>query len=94
MLRPIIVYCRSKVLQNAPRGAFCNTFGLHYATICHYKIFVLSFFEWPFYTGLTVYILMYYTKFGVGYKHNCMLYKLLYSIVLYCNIDKNWMFYG
>ena len=21
--------CRSKVLQNAPRGAFCNTFDLH-----------------------------------------------------------------
>ena len=26
---------RSKVLQNAPRGAFCNTFDLHLATICH-----------------------------------------------------------
>ena len=25
----IIAYCRSKVLQNAPRGAFCNTFDLH-----------------------------------------------------------------
>ena len=28
-LRPIIPYCRSKVLQNAPKGAFCNTFNLH-----------------------------------------------------------------
>ena len=27
--RPIIVKCRSKVLQNAPSGAFCNTFDLH-----------------------------------------------------------------
>ena len=26
---PIIAECRSKVLQNAPRGAFCNTFDLH-----------------------------------------------------------------
>ena len=25
----IIASCRSKVLQNAPRGAFCNTFDLH-----------------------------------------------------------------
>ena len=29
LLRPIIASCRSKVLQNAPRGAFCNTFDLH-----------------------------------------------------------------
>ena len=34
-LRPIIASCRSKVSQNAPRGAFCNTFNLHQATICH-----------------------------------------------------------
>ena len=27
--RPIIALCRSKVLQNAPRGAFCNTVDLH-----------------------------------------------------------------
>ena len=33
----IIAYCRSKVLQNAPRGAFCNNFDRHLATctICH-----------------------------------------------------------
>ena len=24
-----------KKLQNAPRGAFCNNFDLHQATICH-----------------------------------------------------------
>ena len=24
-----------KVLQNAPKGAFCNTFDLHLATSCH-----------------------------------------------------------
>ena len=29
--RPIIAKCRSKVLQNAPLGAFCNTFDLYYA---------------------------------------------------------------
>ena len=27
--RPIIALCRSKGLQNAPRGAFCNPFDLH-----------------------------------------------------------------
>ena len=27
-LRQIIAYCMSKVLQNAPFGAFCNTFDL------------------------------------------------------------------
>ena len=27
--------CRSKVLQNSPRGAFCNTFDLHWATNYH-----------------------------------------------------------
>ena len=27
--RQIIAYCRSKVLQNAEKGAFCNTFNLH-----------------------------------------------------------------
>ena len=27
--RPIITHCRSKVLQNAPRGASCNPFDLH-----------------------------------------------------------------
>ena len=40
--RPIIAKCRSKLLQYAPLGAFCNTFDLHYiATVCH-KVFVLS----------------------------------------------------
>ena len=28
-VRPLIAYCRSKVLQNAPMGAFCNSFDLH-----------------------------------------------------------------
>ena len=28
-LRQIIAYCKSKVLQSAPRRAFCNTFDLH-----------------------------------------------------------------
>ena len=26
--------CWPKVLQNAPRGAFCNTFDRHLATVC------------------------------------------------------------
>ena len=29
VLRLIIIKFRSKVLQNAPRGAFCKTFDLH-----------------------------------------------------------------
>ena len=33
--RLIIAKCRSKVLQNAPKGAFCNTFDLHEATSFH-----------------------------------------------------------
>ena len=39
-------------------GAFCNTLTfikLHVA--CVIKIFVLSIFEWPFYTGFTVFFL-------------------------------------
>ena len=41
------------MLQNAPRGAFCNT--LTYIKLPFViKIFVLSIFEWPFYTGFTV----------------------------------------
>ena len=52
-LRPIIAKCRSKVLQNAPKGAFCNTFYLQYATICHSGLCSV-YFEWQFYTGFTV----------------------------------------
>ena len=43
-----------KVLQNAPKGAFCNTFDLIKLPFV-IKIFVLSIFEWPFYTDFTVY---------------------------------------
>ena len=48
--RPIIAYCRSKVLQN---DAILSTFAKQQFVI---KIFVLSIFEWPFYTGFTVYL--------------------------------------
>ena len=40
-----------KVLQNAPRRAFCNTFDLHNKLPFVIKIFALSIFKWPFYTG-------------------------------------------
>ena len=43
-------------MQNAPKGAFCNTFDLHLATSCH-KDLCLSIFKWPFYTGFTVWFL-------------------------------------
>ena len=42
-----------KVLQNAPRGAFCNTLtSIKLPFVI--KTFVLSIFERPFYTGFTV----------------------------------------
>ena len=56
-------------MQNAPRGAFCNTFDLqreHSAILSTFyrlpvviKTFVLSIFEWPYYTGFTVYLTLY-----------------------------------
>ena len=50
----IMAECSPKVLQNAPR-AFCNIFdGIKLPFVI--KIFVLSIFEWPFYTGFTVLI--------------------------------------
>ena len=51
--RPIIAYCRSKVLQNAPRGvsAILLTFIKLPFNI---KTFVLSCFGWPLKTGFTV----------------------------------------
>ena len=51
--RPIIAYCRSKVLQNAPRehSTILSTFiKLPFVL----KTFVLSILEWPFYTGFTI----------------------------------------
>ena len=51
---PIRAYCRSKVLQNAPRGAFCNTMTFIKLPFV-IKIFVLSIFEGPFYTGFMVF---------------------------------------
>ena len=51
--RPIITECRSEVLQNATRerSAMLSTcIKLPFVI----KIFVLSIFEWPFYTGFTV----------------------------------------
>ena len=50
--RPIIVLCMSKVLQNAPRGAFCNTLTFIKLPFV-IKIFVLSICEWTFNTCFT-----------------------------------------
>ena len=45
---------RSKVLQNAPLGAFCNTYDLHLAMIgIETQIFDVI-FEWSLKTGFTV----------------------------------------
>ena len=46
---------RSKVLQNAPLWAFCNTFDLHSAIIGLENHF-WSFWEWLVYTGFTVHL--------------------------------------
>ena len=35
------------------QGAFCNTFDLHLATICHYGL-CFVYFKWPLKTGFTV----------------------------------------
>ena len=37
-----------KSLQNAQRGAFCNTFDLYYATICHQNLILYLFLSGPF----------------------------------------------
>ena len=47
----ILINCRSKVLQNAEHSAILSTFIKLPFII---KIFALSIFEWPFYTGFTV----------------------------------------
>ena len=60
--RLIIAKCRSKVLQNAPRehSAILLTFiKLPFV----YKTFVLSIFEWPFKTDLTVILFHEYKLF-------------------------------
>ena len=51
--RPIITLCRSKVLQNAPRehSAILST-SIKLPSI--FKTFILSIFEWPLKTGLTL----------------------------------------
>ena len=40
-------------MQNAPRGALCNTLAFIKLPFV-IKIFVLFIFEWPFYKGFTV----------------------------------------
>ena len=51
-------YFSSRISLNAGqkyKGAFCNTFDLYMIKLpVVIKTFVLSIFEWPFYTGFTV----------------------------------------
>ena len=50
--RPKMVFKTDyRCMQVKSMGAFCNTVDFHKATSC--LIFVLSIFEWPFYTGVT-----------------------------------------
>ena len=46
-------YRLKQVKSITRRGAICNTFDLHEATLCH-KDLCLSICEWPFYTVYTV----------------------------------------
>ena len=82
---PIIAEWRSKVLQNAPRGAFCNTFDLtgeNFAILLTciklpfaIMTFVLSTFEWPLTTRYSNYFASAFkqpltpTHFAIFIKH-------------------------
>ena len=69
--RPIIAYCRSKVLQNAPskHSAILLTFiKLPFV----FKTFILSIFEWLLKTGFTVSLKSY--KMSVCYLRLTLLY--------------------
>ena len=55
MLVKSIAECSKGSMQNAPKGAFCNALLLTFIKLpVVIKTFVLSIFEWPFYTGFTV----------------------------------------
>ena len=45
---------QAKSIAECSKRAFCNTFDLHKLSFV-IKTFVLSSFEWPFYTDFTVY---------------------------------------
>ena len=80
-------------MQNAPRGAFCNTFALEHSAILLTfiklpfvnKIFVLSIFEWPLKTGFTVHVFPYITFCGCSLAESypepggLMVYVVLYA---------------
>ena len=67
--RQLIAKCRSKVLQNAPRehSAILSTFiKLPFVL----KTFVLSIFEWPLKTGLTVFFFTFFRAY-MGDSDSC-----------------------
>ena len=76
----LLLICRSKVLQNAPRehSAILSAFiKLPFV----FKIFVLSIFEWPLKTGFTVHCnMLEFTK-----RYNVLLGNN--EVILYSNED-------
>ena len=75
-------------MQKAPLGAFCNTLDLIKPPFFMIKIFVLSFFEWPFYTDFTVPSRLVYTssedsddKAMCTKIHNLMCWLLYFDII-------------
>ena len=86
-------------MQNAPIGAFCNTFDLNYATIGLEKQFVF-FCEWPYYTGFTVYVLSWHMDDSAMLNHfilkqlhlKCLIlfFMFLISISQYSSFEESW----
>ena len=64
-------YCRMlPFAQDAPRGAFCNPLTFIKLPFV-IKIFVLSIFVWPFYTGFTLCVMSYVCAINVHELPSC-----------------------
>ena len=75
----------SKTCVKWPLSKTTNWFSRPILAYCRFKIFVLSIFEWPFYTGFTVYIFIIYcmpTYMIVFTEHVRVLRKHIYHSLL------------
>ena len=82
-------------MQNAPSGTFCNTSVSYNVPLV--MIFVLSIFEWPFYTGFTVFnetvLVLYQRTASVGQVLNIVAIFSLF-IQIYASMSKiSWRLY-
>ena len=77
-------------MQNAPRGAFCNIFGL-IKLLFVVKTIVLSIFEWSFYKGFTVFIQYVSSKSSddIGYLCSSIRASQIYRILGMIVIDSS-----